>query len=92
MKIQLKTETVREVEFEFPSFYQAEWYGKSNNVYYAMYSPDKCVTLFWDGAYTNNKADVIIPSLERYDATPITREQFRTALTLSCNSIIQQTY
>ncbi len=91
MKVQIKNESIREVEFEFPSFYESVWYGDSH-VFYAMYSPEKCVTLFWDGSYSQNKADSVIPTLERYEAIPISREQFREALTKSCNSIIQQTY
>lgn len=91
MKVQIKNESIREVEFEFPSFYEAVWYGDSH-VFYAMYSPEKCVTLFWDGSYSQNKADYVIPTLERHEAIAISREQFRDALTKSCNSIILQTY
>lgn len=91
MKVQIKHQTMQEVDFEFPSYYKAQWIDDTN-VYFAMYSPEKCGTLYSRGMYLEHTADYVIPKIETYNATPITSEEFREELTKSFNSIILQTY
>ena len=90
MKIQLKAETVREVEFDFPSFYSADWYGQP--AYFAFYSPEKCISIFPFRSYNRTEAAFAIETLEKYPHQPITREEFRGELMKQCNSLILQTY
>ena len=91
MKVKLTTETVREVDFEFPSFFKSIWYGDSV-VYFAMYSPDNCAMLYWDGLFTQNKADKVIPTMERYECFPVSREEFREQLTKAFKNHLDKTY
>jgi hypothetical protein len=90
MKVQIKHQTMQEVEFEFPSFYRSP--GIISPMFFGMYSPEKCVIMVGKNCYSETKAGYAIETLQQYPYDAITREEFRAQLTESCELLILQTY
>lgn len=90
MKVKIKHQTTKEVEFEFPSFFKSKWYDKF--VYFAAYSETECHTLFWDGSVNKSSFQSAFENMERYQYELSSREEYREHLAASCELLIQQTY